>query len=79
MVRLVQELQNKTQTVLGGGGEKARKKHVSKGKLLVRERVNLLLDKNSAFLELSALSANDMYDKNIHSAGIITGIGKVNG
>lgn len=79
MLRLVQELRNKTETVLCGGGEKARNKHVSKGKLLVRERVNLLLDKNSAFLELSSLSANEMYDTTIHCAGIVTGIGKVNG
>lgn len=79
MVELVQNLRGKTETVLNGGGEKARKKHVSKGKLLVRERINLLLDTNSAFLELSSLSANEMYDKTINSAGIITGIGKIQG
>lgn len=79
MCDLVQELQNKTSKVLLGGGEKARQKHVSKGKLFVRDRINLLLDKNSAFLELSTLSASEMYDQTIHSAGIITGIGKIHG
>ncbi|KAJ8964649.1 hypothetical protein NQ314_004729 [Rhamnusium bicolor] len=79
MVQLVNELKYKTENVLKGGGEKAIKRHTSKGKLLVRDRINLLLDKNSAFLELSALAANDMYDGSINSAGIITGIGKVCG
>lgn len=79
MIELVENLRGKTKTVLNGGGEKPRKKHVAKGKLLVRDRINLLLDKNSAFLELSGLSANEMYDKTIHSAGIITGIGKIHG
>lgn len=79
MVKLVQNLCEKTERVLSGGGENARKKHVSKGKLLVRDRINLLLDKNSAFLELSGLCANEMYDKTIHSAGIVTGIGKIHG
>lgn len=79
MCDLVQELQNKTSTVLSGGGEKARQKHVSKGKFFVRDRINLLLDKNSAFLELSSLAAREMYDKSINSAGIITGIGKIHG
>lgn len=79
MVQLVQNLRNNTDTVLMGGGEKARNKHVSKGKLLVRDRINLLLDKNSAFLELSSLSSYEMYDKTIHCSGIITGIGKIHG
>lgn len=79
MVQLVQNLQINTGRVLMGGGEKARNKHLSKGKILARERINLLLDKNSAFLELSSLSAFDMYDKSIHCSGIITGIGKIHG
>lgn len=78
-MQLVDELKNKTGVALNGGGAKSRKKHVSKGKLLVRDRINSLLDQNSAFLELSALAANDMYDGSIHSAGIITGIGRVYG
>lgn len=65
--------------MLNGGGEKLRNKHTSKGKLLVRDRINSLLDKNSAFLELSGLCGYEMYDGTIHSAGIITGIGKIQG
>lgn len=79
MIQLVRKLKNKTAVVLNGGGDKLRKKHSSKGKILVRDRINLLLDKNSSFLELSSLCANEMYDGTIHSAGIITGIGKIQG
>lgn len=79
MSELVESLQLKTSDVLKGGGPKAVSKHLSKGKLLARDRINLLLDKNSAFLELSALAANELYDTSISSAGVITGIGKVHG
>lgn len=76
---LVQTLHQKTNSVLEGGGIKAVTRHTSKGKLLVRDRINLLLDKNTAFLELSALAAYELYDDNINSAGIVTGIGRVQG
>lgn len=79
MTNLLSTLQKKTGSVLQGGGKKAVSKHTGKGKLFVRDRINLLLDKNTAFLELSALAANDMYNANITSAGIVTGIGKVQG
>lgn len=79
MVEMVKHLREKTGVALTGGGEKVRKKHISKGKLLARDRINLLLDKNSAFLELSGLCANGMYDGTIHAAGIVTGIGKIHG
>ncbi|XP_057651936.1 probable methylcrotonoyl-CoA carboxylase beta chain, mitochondrial [Diorhabda carinulata] len=79
MIELVNTLRSKTEKVLKGGGDKYVKKHVSKGKLFVRDRIKLLLDKTSAFLELSALAANNMYGDNINSAGIVTGIGKVSG
>ncbi|CAG9860074.1 unnamed protein product [Phyllotreta striolata] len=79
MTQLIETLRDKTTKILQGGGEKAAKRHTSKGKLLARDRVKLLLDKNSAFLELSALAANDMYNEHINSAGIITGIGKIQG
>lgn len=79
MSELVGSLQLKTSHVLKGGGPKAVSKHLSKGKLLARDRINLLLDKNSAFLELSPLAANELYDNSISSAGVITGIGKVHG
>lgn len=65
--------------VLAGGGTKSVKKHKSRGKLLVRDRINLLLDPNTPFLELSTLAANDQYDDQFPGAGIVTGIGKING
>lgn len=79
MKTLISTLKQKTQAVLSAGGEKTTKKHLSKGKLLARDRINLLLDKNSAFLELSALAAHEMYEDVINSAGIVTGIGKIHG
>ena len=62
-----------------GGGAKACERHVSRGKLLPRERVQGLLDPGSPFLELSALAAHDVYGENVPAAGIITGIGRVSG
>lgn len=72
-------LKTATEKVLKGGSEKSVRKHVAAGKLLARDRINLLLDKHTAFLELSALAANDMYEDSIHSAGIVTGIGSIHG
>jgi len=77
MKKLIDALNSKAQTVLQGGGDKAIQRHTSKGKLLARDRINKLIDKNTAFLELSQFAAFDMYDDNIHSAGIITGIGRI--
>jgi len=62
-----------------GGHEKARKKHTERGKLLPRERINTLLDKGAPFLEFSALAAHNMYGDDIPAAGIITGIGRIEG
>jgi acetyl-CoA carboxylase carboxyltransferase component len=62
-----------------GGSEKARKRHTDRGKLLPRERLSKLLDRNTPFLELSSLAAYDMYDNDAPCAGIITGIGTVHG
>jgi len=62
-----------------GGSEAARRKHTDRGKLLVRERVDRLLDAGSPFLEFSALAATDMYDDAAPSAGIVTGLGRVSG
>ncbi|HOP06976.1 MAG TPA: carboxyl transferase domain-containing protein [candidate division Zixibacteria bacterium] len=62
-----------------GGPEKSRKRHTDRGKLLPRERLAKLLDRNTPFLELSPLAAYDMYDNDAPSAGIITGIGSVHG
>jgi len=65
--------------VIKGGSEKAVALHRSRGKLTARERIDVLLDNDSPFLEFSALAANGQYNDQFPSAGIITGIGKVNG
>ncbi|MEU6127561.1 carboxyl transferase domain-containing protein [Saccharopolyspora sp. NPDC047091] len=62
-----------------GGPEKSRRRHVERGKLLPRDRVDALLDRGSPFLELSPLAAHELYDGDAPSAGIITGIGRVAG
>ncbi len=79
MKKLVDDLQEKLQKSSLGGSEKARKKHCERGKLLPRERVRLLLDSGSPFLELSPLAAHEMYDDDVPAAGIITGVGRVSG
>src|SRR5215468_8692760 len=79
MQRLVADLRDKVGIVAQGGGEAAREKHLSRGKLLPRERVRTLLDVGSPFLELSQLAAWDMYENQVPSGGIITGIGRVSG
>ncbi len=62
-----------------GGPERSRTRHTDRGKILPRERVAKLLDKNTPFLELSPLAAYDMYDNDAPAAGIITGVGTVHG
>jgi acetyl-CoA carboxylase carboxyltransferase component len=62
-----------------GGPEKSRQRHIDRGKLLPRDRLAKLLDRNTPFLELSPLAAYDMYDNDAPAAGIITGIGTVHG
>jgi acetyl-CoA carboxylase carboxyltransferase component len=79
MEELVGELRERTAQVARGGGEKALEKHRSRGKLTARERVDRLLDPDSAFLELSALAAWDVYDGQAPAAGIVTGIGVIEG
>ena len=76
---LVQDLEDKHSTVAMGGPEKSRERHLARGKLLPRERVMRLLDPGTPFLELSALAAYGLYGEDIHSAGIITGVGQVEG
>jgi len=76
---LVDDLNAQTGRTALGGGDKARAKHTERGKLLPRERVRALLDPGSPFLEFSALAAHGMYDGAAPAAGIITGIGRVNG
>src|SRR5881392_3710624 len=79
MEELVAELQERTAQVARGGGEKATERHRSRGKLPARERVDRLVDPGSAFLELSALAAWDVYEGQAPSAGIVTGIGVIEG
>ena len=62
-----------------GGSERALKKHKERGKLLVRERIDLLIDPNTPFLELSPMAAYGQYDNQFPSAGIVTGIGVIHG
>ena len=79
MSGLVATLREKTATVALGSTEAARKKYVERGKLLVRERIDTLLDAGTPFLELSALAANGLYGDDVPSAGIVTGIGRISG
>ena len=76
---LVTELRERTALVARGGGEAAVERHRSRGKLPARERVDRLLDPGTAFLELNALAAWDVYDGAAPSAGIVTGIGVIEG
>src|SRR5438034_8890115 len=79
MEELVAELRERTAQVARGGGEKALEKHRSRGKLTARERIDRLLDPDTAFLELSALAAWELYDRQAPGAGIVTGIGVIEG
>jgi 3-methylcrotonyl-CoA carboxylase beta subunit len=75
----VAELRDKLGAVSGGGGEASRAKHIARGKMLARERVDLLIDPGTAFLELSPLAAHGLYGGDVHSASLVTGIGRVAG
>jgi len=76
---LVAELNQRLAQVAQGGGEKARQRHLSRNKLLVRERINRLLDPNAPFLEICPLAAWELYNNDAPGAGIVTGIGQVSG
>ena len=77
MVEFVDELRDRTARVAQGGGKKAVERHRSRGKLTARERIDRLLDPDTAFLELNALAAWELYDDQAPSAGIVTGIGVI--
>lgn len=79
MQDLVVDLRGKIQTVSRGGDAAAREKHTGRGKMLPRERVNKLLDPGSPFLEVGQLAAWGMYSGDVHSASMITGIGRISG
>ena len=76
---LVEDLRARLATVKQGGGAKAVARHEKRGKLFVRDRIDKLIDPDSPFLEFSALAATDIYDGKAASAGVVTGIGRVQG
>ncbi|MEX2129845.1 MAG: carboxyl transferase domain-containing protein [Pseudohongiellaceae bacterium] len=75
----IDDLREKLATITTGGPEKSREKHTARGKLLPRERIQTLIDAGSQFLELSQLAAFNVYGEDVPAAGIITGVGRVNG
>ncbi len=79
LTALVAELRERTAAVASGGGDRARERHESRGKLFARDRIDRLVDPGTTFLELNALAALDVYDNQAPSAGIVTGIGVVEG
>ncbi|WP_038970263.1 carboxyl transferase domain-containing protein [Bradyrhizobium genomosp. III] len=79
MRTLVADLREKLAQVAGGGGEASRNRHTSRGKMLARERVDLLVDPGTSFLELSPLAAYGLYGGDVHSANVVTGVGRISG
>jgi len=79
MEALLEDLHSKTAKAAIGGSERSRERHLSRGKLLPRDRVEKLLDPGTPFLEVGALAANGMYDDEAPGAGVITGVGRVEG
>ncbi|WP_338891399.1 carboxyl transferase domain-containing protein [Rhodococcus sovatensis] len=77
--QLTRDLSARLATAARGGSEKSRERHVARGKLLPRDRVNELLDPGSPFLEIAPLAANGLYDDECPGAGVIAGIGRVSG
>ena len=76
---LLADLRDRLDRAAQGGGEKARARHLERGKLLARQRVDVLLDPGSPFLELSPLAAEEMYGGKAPAAGVVAGIGRVSG
>lgn len=79
MLAQVDDLQQKVAAIMLGGGESSRQRHLSRGKLLPRDRIEALIDKNSSFLEIAQLAAWEVYDDYVPCAGVIAGVGRVNG
>jgi 3-methylcrotonyl-CoA carboxylase beta subunit len=82
MRAVVDELRDRLAAVReggAGGSDSARRKHLDRGKLLVRDRVDRLLDPGSPFLELSPLAATGMYDDAVPAAGVVAGVGRISG
>jgi len=74
---LVHNLKKAVTNSVSGGDSKDKLRHTSKGKLLVRDRIDYLLDSGSPFLELSQLAGHDLYEETVPCGGIITGIGRI--
>ena len=79
MRTLVDDLRAHLERVAQGGGEAPRAKHTARGKLLPRDRVQMLLDPGTPFLEVAPLAALNMYNNDAPSSGVIVGIGRVSG
>ncbi|WP_313327138.1 carboxyl transferase domain-containing protein [Stutzerimonas balearica] len=79
MLEQVNDLRALLGRISEGGGAIAQQRHTARGKLLVRERINALLDPGSAFLEVSALAAHEVYGEDVPAAGVVAGIGRVEG
>ena len=77
--KLIEELRERMRWATAGGGKRLRSRHLERGKLLVRDRIDLLLDPGSPFLELSPLAGWGLYGNEVPAAGIVTGIGRVSG
>jgi 3-methylcrotonyl-CoA carboxylase beta subunit len=79
MAALIEDLRARTAQAALGGSPEARKRHIARGKLAPRERVERVLDPGAPFLELSPLAANGMYEGDVHGAGLIAGVGRIEG
>ncbi len=79
MMGVLGDLERVRGEIEAGGGERARKKHTNRGKLLPRARIDVLLDSGSPFLELSALAGYELYEDAVPAGGVITGVGRVEG
>ncbi len=79
MQALVADLKAKVARIAEGGGEVAMQRHTARGKLPVRERIQLLLDAGSPFLEIGQLAAHEVYGEDVPAAGVVAGIGRING
>eukprot|EP01111_Echinosteliopsis_oligospora_P011292 TRINITY_DN3692_c0_g1_i1.p1 TRINITY_DN3692_c0_g1~~TRINITY_DN3692_c0_g1_i1.p1 ORF type:complete len:540 (+),score=162.29 TRINITY_DN3692_c0_g1_i1:64-1683(+) len=79
MNKLVDKLKSSIAKIKEGGGAKTNQKHLSRGKLLVRDRIDMLLDPGTPFLELSQLAGHELYEDHVPAGGIITGVGRISG
>ena len=79
MAQAVADLRDKVSTIQQGGGPSYQERHIARGKLLPRERINRLLDDGSPFLEIGQFAAYNVYDEEVPAAGVIAGVGRVSG